>query len=447
VSSHHHSDYVEVVSAKGPLKLSGKMRALFLTMTIVGFAVFILTAFVIPGHEKTAWISYLHIFYFFTGLGAGGLVIAAIIHVARAMWGRPIKRFAESFGAFLPWSIALLLPLWFLGGGYLYEWMEWPRLAAEMPEVWATIEDSYPHKVYWLGNSHFVFGRVLLYLALLFLVGRRFMKLSLRPDLGLAHEKHSDKWNQPAGWQGLETEVTRSYEKQFHTGVIYCFVFACGISMLAYDLIMSLDFRWFSTMFGGWNFTSFILIGWCSLYLMTARLSADHGLEKYMHRKLYHDLGKLIFGFTVVWGYLFFAQLMVIWYGNLSHESGYLITRIHNPTWSTYSWAAAAMVFAIPFILGLGKVRKMYPRRHGLIVLISILGVWLERFCLIAPASWHYNRHDMVYEGGVGTLLFVDLMISVGFLGLFLLVVTTYLYKNPMMVISDRRLDEGINRH
>jgi len=444
VSHHHHTDYVEVVSAKGPQKLSGAMRGLFITMTVVGFAAFLLLLFL--GQEKIAWISYLHNFYFFAGLSAGGLLIAAIVHVARAMWGRPIKRFGESFGAFLPWTLLLLLPLWFVGGEHLYEWMEWPRLAAEKPEVWASIQEVYPHKVSWL-SQHFTFGRVLLCLLILIFLGRRFMKLSLRPDLGLAHEKNPDLWSQPSGWNGLEAEVEKSYESQFHTGVLYCFAFAFCISMIAYDLIMSLDYRWFSTMFGGWNFTSFILISWASLYLMTARLSADHGLEKYMHRKLYHDLGKLIFGFTVVWGYLFFAQLMVIWYGNLSHESGYLITRIHNETWSTYSWTAAVMVFLIPFAIGLGKVRKMYPKRHGIIVLISILGIWLERFCLIAPASWNYDRHNMVYEGGVGGLLLADLAVSIGFLGLFLLVVTNYLYKQPLMVISDPRLDEGINRH
>ncbi|MDJ0836693.1 MAG: hypothetical protein QNK37_09255 [Acidobacteriota bacterium] len=475
MSHHHHSDYVEVISAKGPTQLSGRMKGIFITMAIVGIAAFALGLLV---DQKAAWIAYLHNFYFFTGLAAGGLVVAAIIQVARAMWGRPIKRFGEAFGAFLPLTIILLLPLWFFGAEHLYEWDEWPEMKAQyeqmdslksqlasasgeakkelevnlnMAEAWESVEHKYHHKVWWLQRD-FVFGRVLIYLILLTLLGIKFMNLSRRPDLGLANEKNPDLWPQPAGWGDLDAEVGKAQAGMSKWGVLYCFAFAFLISMVSYDLIMSLDFRWFSTMFGGWNFTSYILISWGTLYLVATNLGDSSGLSKYFHKLIYHDLGKLVFGFTVVWGYLFFAQLMVIWYGNLSHESGYLITRIHHDVWAKYGWTAAVMVFAIPFVLGLGKKRKMKPKTYSVVILISIMGLWLERFVLIAPASWHYIRTPgegevAGYQPGVEMLLGLDLVVFLGFLGIFCLVVSRYLFKLPLMVISDPRLDEGVNRH
>ena len=434
MSHHHHSDYVEVVSSKGPAQLSSKMRGIFIAMMVVGFGTFIFQAFFNEDHNRIGWISFLHNLYFFTGISAAGVVIAAVIQVTRAMWGRPIKRFAEACGAFLPVALIGLIVLYF-GAGSIYEWVDAPP----DPEI-------YKNKNFWL-QKNFVFGRQFVLLLILVLLARKFMSLSLRPDLGLAHEKNPDLWMQPSGWQGLEAEVEKSQASQSKWGVFYCVAFAVVISMFAYDLLMSLDFRWISTMFGGWNFTTCILTAFGSLILITYFMGSRFEVGHYFHKLLYHDMGKLTFGFTIMWGYLFFAQLMVIWYGNLAHETGYLITRIYDPTWRPITLTVGFMVFLIPFALGLGKVRKMSPKTFAPVVIISLTGVWLERFILIAPASWYFDRVEGVFQGGIGMLLFSDVLVFFGFFGLFALCFARYLYKHPIMPISDPRLDLGINRH
>jgi len=428
---HHHTDYVEVVSAKGPATLSSKWRGIFIFLAVLGFGAFIYQGFLVEGTERIGWIAFLHNLYFFTGLSAAGVVIAAIIQVTRAFWGRPIKRYAEAMGAFLPVSILLLCVLYF-GADHIYEWIGSP-----------------PHE----GNKHlwlqknFMFIRVILGLGILTFVAHRFSKLSLRPDLGLAHEKNPEKWTQPANWQGTEAEVEDSQKKQSKWGVIYCFCFAFIISLLSFDLIMSLDYKWFSTMFGGWNFTTFMLTAWGSLVLITYFMSKCFGVDHYINKYTYHDLGKLTFGFTVVWGYLFFAQYNVIWYGNLPHETGYLLTRFYDPAWRPFSLIVLVMVFILPFLLGLGKKRKMSPKTFAPIVVISFVGVWLERFLLIAPSAWYFDRHQMAFEPGIAKLLVFDVLVFLGFFGLWALMFTNRLFKNPVMVISDPKLSLGINRH
>lgn len=430
---HHHNDYVEVISAKGPTSLSTRMKVIFTLMMILGFGA-LLVASIFTDRPRIVWIPFLHNLYFFTGLSAAGVVIAAIIHVTRAYWGRPIKRFAEATGAFLPFSIAGLLILYF-GADSIYEWITYPP----DPEL-------YHNKHIWL-QKNFMFGRQIVVLLILAFLAHRFASFSTRPDLGLAHEKNPDLWKQPDRWRGLELEVARSQRGQAVYGVLYCFAYAFGISLMAYDLIMSLDFRWVSTMFGGWNFTTFLLLGWGSMVIITHFMSRRFQLEGYMHRLLYHDLGKLTFGFTIIWGYLFFAQYLVIWYGNLSHEAGYLMTRFFGETWRPFSLVTFALVFLLPFILGLSKNLKMSPKTFAPVVLISFIGIWLERFVLIAPASWYYDRHAETYSSGIGLLLFMDVLVFLGFFGLFAMVFSRYLYKRPVMVISDPKLDGGIHRH
>jgi hypothetical protein len=421
---------VEVVSAKGPAKLSSKWQGIFIAMTVVGFAAFAYGAFG-SGKERIGWISYLHNFYFFTGLSAAGVVLAAIMQAARSHWGRSVKRFAEAAGAFLPVALLLILPL-YLGSEHLYEWVTDHPPEGSNKAVWLT--------------KNFWFLRCLVAMLALNLFAWKFRSYSMRPDLGLAAEKNGDLWQKPANWKGTDSEVEHCYAKQSKHAVIYCIVYPFAISLICYDMIMSLDYRWISTMFGGWNFTTFMLLGWGVLYFLSHQMGNRFGVSHYIHKLVYHDLGKLTFGFTIVWGYLFFAQYMVIWYGNLPHETGYLLTRFYDEHWRPLSLIVLACCFLLPFILGLSKQIKMSIKTFWPIMGLSFIGIWLEKFILISPSVWYYDRHHNHYTEGISTLLVLDLLTFFGFLGLFALIYSRALYSKPIMVISDPRLDQGINR-
>jgi len=427
---HHenHTDFIDVVSNIKPTTLSGKTKGILFVMMVVGFGTFAYQAF--GDQPRIGWIAFLHNLYFFTGLAAAGVLVAAIQQVTNANWGRPIKRFAEASGAFLPVAMLGLVVL-YLGSEHVYSWVTDP------PHT--------PHKHFWL-QKEFLFGRDFIALGILTFVAFRFMKASVRPDIGLAAEKNPDHYTKPKLWDGLENEVKTGYKKMSFYGPMYCLLFALIISLLAYDLIMSLDPTWISAMFGGWNFTTVMLTGWISIYFMAYFMGNRFGLQKYMHRKMYHDAGKLTFGFTVIWGYLFFSQYLVIWYGNLPQEVGYVLTRINDP-WKTFAIVVFLMVFILPFIFGLGKERKMSFMSFLPVILVSLIGIWIERFLLIAPSSWYYDRATDHFKGGLTGLLISDGLVFIGFLGLFLFVYANYLYKRPVMVISDPKLSDGINRH
>lgn len=457
-----HNDYVEVISAKGPQQLSSLMKVIFWTMAIVGALAF-LGSLLILDQKRIAWIALLHNTVYFTGLAAGGLAVAAITHVARSYWARPVKRFAEAMSAFLPVTMVCVALLW-VGASMVTPAEVNPETGVvsfdsavkgfEDPNQfiyeWAGIrpwEGAYHNKHFWL-QRNFVFGRILLALGLLWYLGRRFRKYSDRTDFALAAQTKPGVWAKPDGFGDMAEEVETSVNKQTFWGVLYCFGYAFIFSLFVYDLVMSLDYRWVSTMFGGWNFTSGLLQSWGMLVFIAWWLGGRFDIARYMPKKMYHDLGKLTFAFTVMWGYLFFAQLNVIWYGNLGHETGYLFERFHpDGDFGMLGLTVATLVFLLPFLLGLGKNRKMQPSTFAPVVILSCIGLWLERFLLITPAAWYYDRATDSWSDGLGLLVFVDVLVLIGFVGIFCLCFTNYLYKRPIMVISDPKLGGGINRH
>lgn len=98
-----------------------------------------------------------------------------------------------------------------------------------------------------------------------------------------------------------------------------------------------------------------------------------------------HDLGKLAFGFCVFWTYLFWSQYIVIWYGKLPWEQAWVIRRAEAP-WGTLSALVILLCFVVPFAGLLGRAAKMRPALLATFCSVILVGLWLERYMLIAPS-------------------------------------------------------------
>ena len=387
------------------------------TFFVVGLAAFLIRWTQDP---QAAWASYVSNWLFFTSISIGGVLLAVATWITKAKWNWSVRRVSQSFAAFLPIAFVLMLPMLTLRGSY-FPWIE------EMAH-----DPVLQHKAAYL-NIPFLISRNLVGVAVLFGVALYFVYLALRPDMGLVADAGDGDpsrrtWRQrlTQGWMGQEQEEVESYRRMTRIAPPFVLIYAVVMTIVVYDWAMSLEPHWASTMLGPWFFMGAFLGGitatalW-SLYLRTRHKDFQHliGLQQR------HDLGKLAFAFTVFWTYLFFGQYIVIWYGKLPWEQAWIIHR-SDPPWGQLSTLAIVMVFVVPFAGLIGRRPKMKPALLATFATISLVGLWLERYILIAPVFYH--------EGDPALPLWQPL-IGLMFLGLWLGAVRWFLQTFPAIQI------------
>jgi hypothetical protein len=99
------------------------------------------------------------------------------------------------------------------------------------------------------------------------------------------------------------------------------------LSLIGYDLVMAADPHWYSTLFGAYSFVKAVYIGFGALIVLSGAAAPEHKKQLSVEESQFHDIGKLFFAFCLVWADFFYAQFVVIWYGNIPEETAYIIER------------------------------------------------------------------------------------------------------------------------
>ncbi|HEX9776624.1 MAG TPA: hypothetical protein VGA63_00615 [Geopsychrobacteraceae bacterium] len=167
--------------------------------------------------------------------------------------------------------------------------------------------------------------------------------------------------------------------------VVYLLLFVVCQSLIAFDWIMSLEYPWYSSMLGFYFITEALYAGLAvACLLFWRRLRAADPADAQARERL-RDLTSLIFGFCILWGGLFFAQYLLIWYGNLPEETGFILRRTGTAPYRQMAWLMLGCTFMIPF-LGLLSARvKSSPAAAAGISLVILGGLLLERLLYILP--------------------------------------------------------------
>ncbi len=406
--------------ATGPLLPLGARRFLLGLAALGGVA--FLIGLALDGTR--AWQALLVNFLFFGGLAQAGVVLSCILQVTSARWGRPLKRIAEATVAFLPVAFVLLLVL--LAG-----------TAAWAPWVHHPVEAKAP----WLNIPFFVTRELLAFLVLGGF-SLRYVYRSLRPDIGMLHESGERPATGVAarliaGWRGIDSERAIGQRRQSRWAVAVLVAYGWVFTLIAFDFVMALDPHWFSTLLGGYYFIGNLLIGLAFLAGVTAVGRRRLGIAGYVGRHQLHDLGKLLFGFCILWAYLFWSQYLVIWYGDLAEETEFLYHRMHG-AWQPVAWTVFALAFAVPFVVLLSRAVKTWAPGLTAVAAVVFAGMWLERFILVAPSLWH----------GEGVPLgLLEVLVTAGVLSLFVVAYTTFLDIFPTLPVSDPRLAPAETEH
>jgi hypothetical protein len=204
---------------------------------------------------------------------------------------------------------------------------------------------------------------------------------------------------------------------------------------------MSLDFRYFSTMWGVYYFAGSAFAMFATVALIATILGSKRKLVGVVTPEHYHDVGKLLFAFTVFWAYIAFSQYFLTWYSNIPEETGFFIFRTLGP-WQPLAVALLLGHFVVPFLFLLSRHVKKNP------VLLSIAAVWA---LLAHLADMYWLIRPMPFTPATGATgngsPLVDILAIGGVVIVFAGLLIRQITSGPLVAVNEPYLDEGLAHH
>ena len=386
----------------------------FIVLFIIGLAAFI---YELNGqHPERAWQAYLINFLLWSAIAQGAVLFSTVMHMTKARWSGPLSGLSESFTAFFPLSFILFLIL-FLGKTHIFPWLH---------------EDLHGKEV-WL-NIPFLFTRDCIGLLILYVIGFGYLYNALQLKIDPSQTRGKFRQSVINARQRNQRNAQLIRSRMTIWAGLYILSFALVLSLIGYDLVMSMDPHWISTLFGAYHFVKAFFVGLGALIILAALIRIRNGDACGLEKAHFHDIGKLFFAFCLLWADFFYVQLMVIYYGNIPEETHYVIVRTMLAPWNVLAWAVFLVCFILPFFILLNKKIKTMPIFMVIICSVVIIGIWFEHLLLLGPALSHQT--DTIPLG------FADALISLGFLGLMVIAITYFLRRFPEIV---QRKERGVS--
>jgi hypothetical protein len=339
--------------------------------------------------------AYLVSFLFWVAIPLGALALLMLHHVTGGGWGMMIRRILEAATRTLPLMVVLFVPL-ALGLRRVYPWADPAKVAQDA---------LLAHRAPWL-NGPFFLVRAALYFALWGGLALLLNRLSRRQD----------------GGDGAY--FARRMQRVSGPGIL---LFCLLATLASVDWLMSLNDRWFSSIYGIYFIGAQALTA-IAFAIVVARLLAEHGpLRDVLRPQHFHDYGNLMLAFLMLWGYFNLSQFIIIWSGNIPEEITWYMERTHG----VYQAVARILIlfnFAVPFLLLLPHAVKRDARRLSMVAALVLVMRWVDLFWHAAPAL------------GVHTLHWLDFVVPAAMGGLWVAAFVHELRKRPLLPVNDPNL-------
>ncbi len=215
------------------------------------------------------------------------------------------------------------------------------------------------------------------------------------------------------------------------------FLFALTLTFAAFDWIMSLEPSWFSTIFGVFYFACGVVSSLAVLILVTMGLRDSGPLKDAVTVEHFHDLGKLLFGFLVFWGYIGFSQFMLIWYAALPEETTFYHNRWDHGPWDAVSKAIIFGHFVLPFFWLISRTFKRNLGRLQIGAAILLVMHVVDVYWLVMP------NYLLGKDGFSFHWMDVACLLAVG--GVYAAYVFYMMTKHPLVPIGDPRLPRSLH--
>lgn len=329
----------------------------------------------VKAHQHEFAYSWLFAFFFFFTITNGGIFWTMLHHLSNSGWSVAVRRLYENLGANVKWMALLALPFLFFPGlrDSLYEWIGVHHHAAGLAQEQhleggtraalkvmheATLAGKYGYL-----NLSAWYIRAVLYFG--FLIGL----------IGLLR-----KWS-------IQQDHDGDFKHTFRSRALCAFpllLYALVVTFSAVDWVMSMDYTWFSTMWGVYIFAGGAWAAMAVSILALNYIRANGYLQKVVTGEHYHLMGKLLLAFTVFWAYIAFSQYFLIWYANITEETRFFLPR-NTGGWWVLSNILVWGHFVVSFVLLLSAGRKKKTNTMNWVCVWVLLMHCVDWYWLVVP--------------------------------------------------------------
>jgi hypothetical protein len=372
-------------------------------------AAFMLVSVWLGASRSDDWKRFLYAYVvgwsFIAAIPIAMLWLILLHHLTRSRWSTVVRRIAEAItGAFpIVWiaGLGFMIPV-LAGNDNLFYWahvshvhadgvaaaaklkaaidahtqLDAATLAALKEAVLngdaiARLNPSIIHKLAWL-NPTFFFFRYLAYGGIFIFISQYFARTSRKQD--------------DSGDPNLSTKMRVVSGPSM-------ILFAVTTCLVAFDVIMSLSPKWYSTIFGVTYWGSACVAGFATLGLFVIGIQRTGRLVHSINEEHYHDIGKWMFSFTFFWAYTAFSQFMLQWYGNMPEETVWYKYRLFGD-WQWVSWAILIGYFAFPFVILMSRWTKRIVPALVFFCVWQLVFTWLNMYWMAMPSyDWTVAHH------------------------------------------------------
>ena len=383
----------------------GLFRTLAIVAGLAGLALLV-GAFI---YSKQFFHSYLFGYVFALDIALGALFWTMIHHVADAGWSVGLRRIFENMNrAIIPLAVLLVPVLIGTFSGNLYGWYNFvhgPEPTEEhVLHLW--------HVKHLYFSTPFLLLRLGLYFGVWIVYSVAMRNWSTMQDaIGGGKLTLTMQWWAPSGVALLGLTAT----------------------FFAFDMIMSLQYTWFSTIFGVYFWAGGIRGSLAACVLIVLAMRSAGYLRQTITMEHLHDVAKIMFGFTVFWTYIAFAQYFLIWYGNVPEETQFYLLR-RNGDWYWMSVMLPILYFVVPFFLLLPRSHKRNP------VWLAIIASWV---LLMHAYDLYWQIMPTLHQDTIH-FHWLDVAAPVCLFSILLLATVWGFQRLPLIPIRDARLNETI---
>jgi hypothetical protein len=357
------------------------MQRIPAALAVVG--VIALVAGLVLSPERT-YLNLLIDGFYVLSLGVSALFFITTQRLSSSHWSAGIRRIPEAFTRVLPAAAVMMIVLAF-GFRTLYPW----AAPGGLPPDPGPVRPG--HETYL--NATFVYVRMIVIVGLWLLFAWRFRKASTDADA-----------SREAAYIG--------HVRMNRITAVFAPLFAFTFTAAAYDWLISLDPKWFSTMFAVFVFAGSFVQGVAAIALAVVRLrkrgsfgpnGEDIGLGPV------HTLGTMMLAFSTFWAYIWVCQYLLIWYGNIPEEATYYLARSSGP-WLPIFLGNFVINWIIPFFVLLPRSSKRSTRVMTAMACLILVGRWIDLYMLVMPSRWESPRFgilELAMAAGTGGMIYL----------------------------------------